>query len=128
MPASTPDGGVEADPEELRRSVLAAGPRWPGRGGARRCRRAGQSGRDGAGLGPGGREAAEPGDQLAGPPVGRDVRAAGRAAGGWPSITGLPLDPYFAAPKITWLRENRTADGVVTTTDSWLLARLGPGT
>ena len=43
------------------------------------------------------------------------------------AITGLPLDPYFAAPKMTWLRENLTADGVVTTTDTWLLARLGAG-
>jgi len=42
-------------------------------------------------------------------------------------ITGLPLDPYFAAPKMTWLRENWTSAGVVTTTDSWLLARLGAG-
>jgi glycerol kinase len=40
-------------------------------------------------------------------------------------VTGLPLDPYFAAPKMTWLRENRTAEGVATTTDTWLLARLG---
>jgi glycerol kinase len=56
-------------------------------------------------------------------------------------ITGLPLDPYFAAPKMTWLRENlgfgngkvggdgfgaRGGDNdvVVTTTDAWLLARL----
>jgi glycerol kinase len=42
-------------------------------------------------------------------------------------ITGLPLDPYFAAPKITWLRENVTTGGVVTTTDTWLLHRLGAG-
>jgi glycerol kinase len=42
-------------------------------------------------------------------------------------ITGLPLDPYFAAPKMTWLRENCTDSGVVTTTDTWLLARLGAG-
>jgi glycerol kinase len=41
------------------------------------------------------------------------------------AITGLPLDPYFAAPKMTWLRENYTGSGVVTTTDTWLLARLG---
>ena len=41
------------------------------------------------------------------------------------AITGLPLDPYFAAPKMTWLRENVTRDGVVTTTDTWLLHRLG---
>jgi glycerol kinase len=40
------------------------------------------------------------------------------------SLTGLELDPYFSAPKIAWLRENVTADGVVTTTDSWLLHRL----
>jgi glycerol kinase len=39
-------------------------------------------------------------------------------------ITGLPLDPYFAAPKMTWLRENLTRDGVVTTTDTWLVAKL----
>jgi len=43
------------------------------------------------------------------------------------AITGLPLDPYFAAPKMTWLRENMTGDGVVTTTDTWLLRRLGAG-
>ena len=49
------------------------------------------------------------------------------AAGRLAAITGLPLDPYFAAPKMTWLRENLTAEGVVTTTDTWLLARLGAG-
>ena len=39
-------------------------------------------------------------------------------------ITGLPLDPYFAAPKMAWLRQHGTTDGVVTTSDSWLLHRL----
>jgi glycerol kinase len=48
-------------------------------------------------------------------------------AGRLAEITGLPLDPYFAAPKMTWLRETCTREGVVTTTDSWLLARLGAG-
>ncbi|HVM97924.1 MAG TPA: FGGY family carbohydrate kinase [Candidatus Acidoferrales bacterium] len=38
--------------------------------------------------------------------------------------TGLTLDPYFVAPKIVWLRENVTRDGVVTTTDTWLLHKL----
>jgi glycerol kinase len=38
--------------------------------------------------------------------------------------TGLPLDPYFAAPKMTWLRRHVTTDGVVTTSDAWLLHRL----
>ena len=31
--------------------------------------------------------------------------------------TGLVLDPYFSAPKMTWLRRHVTTDGVVTTTD-----------
>jgi glycerol kinase len=38
--------------------------------------------------------------------------------------TGLVLDPYFSAPKMRWLRENLTTDGVVTTTDTWLVHRL----
>jgi glycerol kinase len=40
------------------------------------------------------------------------------------AITGLSLDPYFAAPKMTWLRENLTREGVVTTSDSWLVHAL----
>ncbi|MBC3991564.1 carbohydrate kinase, partial [Streptomyces sp. AC563] len=39
-------------------------------------------------------------------------------------ITGLPLDPYFAAPKMAWLRRHLTRDGVVTTSDAWLVHRL----
>ncbi|MHB1596558.1 MAG: FGGY family carbohydrate kinase [Streptosporangiaceae bacterium] len=39
-------------------------------------------------------------------------------------ITGLPLDPYFAAPKMAWLRERSPRGGVITTTDSWLVHRL----
>ncbi|PAZ11424.1 carbohydrate kinase [Streptomyces sp. SA15] len=39
-------------------------------------------------------------------------------------LTGLPLDPYFAAPKMAWIRRHRTADGVVTTSDAWLVHRL----
>jgi len=38
--------------------------------------------------------------------------------------TGLVLDPYFSAPKMTWLRRHVTREGVVTTTDSWLLHQL----
>ena len=40
------------------------------------------------------------------------------------AITGLPLDPYFAAPKMRWLREQRTRAGVVTTSDAWLVHQL----
>ncbi|PWJ49534.1 glycerol kinase [Quadrisphaera granulorum] len=38
--------------------------------------------------------------------------------------TGLVLDPYFSAPKLTWLRRNATPAGVVTTSDTWLLHQL----
>jgi glycerol kinase len=40
------------------------------------------------------------------------------------TISGLPLDPYFSAPKLAWLRRNRTREGVVTTSDTWLLHAL----
>lgn len=40
------------------------------------------------------------------------------------SRTGLVLDPYFSAPKQTWIRRNLTTDGVVTTSDVWLLHQL----
>ena len=43
---------------------------------------------------------------------------------GWlTELTGLPLDPYFSAPKLSWLRSRSTAASV-TTTDTWLLHRL----
>jgi glycerol kinase len=38
--------------------------------------------------------------------------------------TGLVLDPYFSAPKMRWIRDRLTRDGVVTTSDTWLLHRL----
>ncbi len=37
------------------------------------------------------------------------------------AITGLSLDAYFAAPKMAWLRDHLTRDGVVTTSDVWLV-------
>ncbi|MEV0129299.1 FGGY family carbohydrate kinase [Dactylosporangium sp. NPDC050688] len=46
--------------------------------------------------------------------------SAGRVA----ALTGLVLDPYFSAPKMRWIRERLTTDGVVTTTDTWLVHRL----
>jgi glycerol kinase len=39
-------------------------------------------------------------------------------------LTGLPLDPYFAAPKMAWLRREQGDEGVVTTVDAWLNQRL----
>ncbi|MET9428986.1 MULTISPECIES: FGGY family carbohydrate kinase [unclassified Streptomyces] len=41
--------------------------------------------------------------------------------------TGLPLDPYFAAPKMAWIRRRLTREGVVTTSDVWLTHRLTGG-
>ena len=40
------------------------------------------------------------------------------------ALTGLELDPYFSAPKMRWLRDHLTTEGVVTTTDTWLVHRL----
>ncbi len=40
------------------------------------------------------------------------------------TLTGLELDPYFSAPKMRWLRDSLTTEGVVTTTDTWLVHRL----
>jgi glycerol kinase len=40
------------------------------------------------------------------------------------ALTGLVLDPYFSAPKMRWIRDELTGDGVVTTTDTWLVHRL----
>jgi glycerol kinase len=50
----------------------------------------------------------------------RRAGSAGRVA----ELTGLVLDPYFSAPKLAWLRENVTTDGVVTTSDVWLVHQL----
>ncbi len=38
--------------------------------------------------------------------------------------TGLVLDPYFSAPKAAWLRRHLTTEGVVTTSDVWLVQQL----
>ncbi len=127
-PRSLPDGGVEQDPAELLESVLAAGQAAvaAARAPAHALALANQG------------ETVLAWDRRTGRPltpaiVWQDRRSAGICtrlaghAGQLTAITGLPLDPYFAAPKMTWLRENLTRDGVVTTTDSWLLARLGAG-
>lgn len=119
---------VETDPEELYASVLAAGSKALASAGARAhaVALANQG------------ETVLAWDRATGQPlttaiVWQDRRSAGvcaRLAGSadrLADITGLRLDPYFAAPKMTWLRENLTGGGVVTTTDTWLLARLGAG-
>ena len=122
-----PDG-VEADPEELFASVVAAG---------RQALAAARAPAHAVALANQG-ETVLAWDRHTGAPLSPAIVWQDRRSGGvcarladrsaeLTAITGLPLDPYFAAPKMTWLRENLTADGTVTTTDSWLLARLGAG-
>jgi glycerol kinase len=124
--------GVEADPEELFDSVLAAG---------RRALAAAGAPAHAVALANQG-ETVLAWDRSTGTPLSPAIVWQDRRSGGvcarladraaeLAAITGLPLDPYFAAPKMTWLRENLTqpipGDGTVTTTDTWLLGRLGAG-
>ena len=119
------DGGVEQDPEALLASVLDAGAAALSRAGVPVVA---------IGLANQG-ETVLAWDPTTGRPLSaaiswQDRRAtavcgalAGRAER-LRHLTGLPLDPYFAAPKMRWLREQVTKAGVVTTTDTWLLHRL----
>jgi glycerol kinase len=126
-PVALDGGGVEQDPEELWTSLVAAGTSAVTASGATI---------DAVALANQG-ETVLAWDRASGTPlapalVWQDRRAssvcARLAAAGWDerlaALTGLELDPYFVAPKITWLREHVTAEGVATTTDTWLLHRL----
>jgi glycerol kinase len=120
-----PDG-VETDPEELYESVIGAGTQALAQA---------RAGADAVALANQG-ETVLAWDRRTGRPlspaiVWQDRRSAGvcqRLAGSaarLADVTGLHLDPYFAAPKMTWLAETLDPGGVITTTDTWLLARLG---
>ncbi|TVZ02608.1 carbohydrate kinase [Trebonia kvetii] len=122
--------GVEADPEELWSSVVSAGERA-----LAAARAAGHVPVHAVALANQG-ETVLAWDKASGRPLSRaivwqDRRSVGICerlsdqADDLRQVTGLPLDPYFAAPKMTWLRENVTDLGVITTTDTWLLHRLG---
>ncbi|MFF5438633.1 FGGY family carbohydrate kinase [Streptomyces achromogenes] len=124
-PRHLPGGLVEADPGELYGSVVEAG------------RRAlAEAGEDVVALG-----LANQGETVLAwdPATGRPLtdalvwqdRRAGTVcaeladhAEELRQLTGLPLDPYFAAPKMAWIRRHLTRDGVVTTSDAWLVHRL----
>ena len=119
--------GVETDPEELFASVVEAGAQALAAGGPAHAVALANQG-----------ETVLAWDRATGTPlspaiVWQDRRSAGVCgrladqAAELSAISGLPLDPYFAAPKMTWLRENLTTAGTVTTTDTWLLHRLGAG-
>jgi glycerol kinase len=109
--------GMEADPEELFGSVVAAGQQALAAAGGARAHAVALANQG---------ETVLAWDRRTGRPLTPAIVWPDRAAE-LAGITGLPLDPYFAAPKMTWLRENLTADGTVTTTDTWLLHRLGAG-
>ena len=124
-PAFLADGGVEQEPEALWTSVVEAG---------RAALAAARAPIVAIGLANQG-ETLLAWDRTTGTPLSQAIswqdRRAARvceALGGdaerLREITGLPLDPYFAAPKMRWLREHATRSGVVTTTDAWLLHRL----
>ncbi|MFF4717071.1 FGGY family carbohydrate kinase [Streptomyces eurythermus] len=124
-PRHLPGGLVEADPDELYDSVVEAG------------RRAlAEAGEDVVALGLANQgETVLAWDPATGRPltdalVWQDRRAdtvcaelSGHAEE-LRELTGLPLDPYFAAPKMAWIRRHLTRDGVVTTSDAWLVHRL----
>ncbi len=124
-PVAVPNGGVEQDPEQLWDSVCASGRDALARSGG---------GVTAVGFANQG-ETVLAWDRGTGRPLSsaiswQDRRAtavcvamAGQAEQ-LNRTTGLPLDPYFAAPKMAWLRRNVTNEGVVTTSDTWLLHRL----
>ncbi|GAA4057157.1 FGGY family carbohydrate kinase [Actinomadura miaoliensis] len=124
-PRYLPGGGVEQDPGELLDSVLESGRRAVAEAGARvDCVTLANQGETVLAWDP------RTGEPLTQAIVWQDRRAAGICAERDGSAelvrdrTGLVLDPYFSAPKMRWIRENLTGDGVVTTTDSWLVHRL----
>ncbi len=119
------DGGVEQDPQTLLESVLTAGRRAL----AEAKRPVGVIALANQG------ETVLAWDRDSGRPLSPAIVWQDRRAGELTAAlaehadmlaarTGLVLDPYFSAPKMAWLRRNLTTDGVVTTTDSWLIHHL----
>ena len=118
-------GGVEQDPQELLESVLDTG-----------RRAVAEAGRTVVAISLANQgETVLAWDPATGQPhspaiVWQDRRSEGLVAeladaADWVAQrTGLVLDPYFSAPKMAWLRRNVTTEGIVTTTDSWLIHRL----
>ena len=123
--AALPGGGMEQDPEEIWRTVLGAGTEATARSGRRI---------DAVALATQG-ESVMASDPDTGAPLSalitwQDRRAEGICrtldshAGRLAEATGLRLSSYFTAPKLAWLREDVTRDGVVSTIDAWLLNRM----
>lgn len=124
-PSYLPEGGVEQDPAALLESVVATG---------RRALAATTASVDAVALANQG-ETVLAWDRGSGRPltpaiVWQDRRAEALCAersGAADFVarrTGLVLDPYFSAPKMRWVRDHLTRDGVVTTSDAWLVHQL----
>lgn len=124
-PAYPAPGAVEQDPAELLASVLEAGQRAVAEAGAPVAAVA--LANQGETVLAWDRETGEP---LTTAVVWQDSRAQEVCDELRPHAdvvaarTGLVLDPYFSAPKMAWVRRHLTRDGVVTTTDAWLVHRL----
>jgi glycerol kinase len=125
-PKAGAGGAVEQDPQELLDSIVAAG---------RTALDAAGEPVDAVGLGNQG-ETVLRWDRSTGRPFGpalswQDRRAVtvtnelAEHADRLTEITGLPLDPYFAAPKMTWLRRrDGTGEGVISGIDAWVNHQL----
>ena len=124
-PHSAAGGAVEQDPEELFQSIVTAG---------RAALAAAGTEVQAVGIANQG-ETVLRWDRETGKPFGpalswQDRRAATitreleQHADRLTELTGLPLDPYFAAPKMTWLRREAGEEGVITMVDAWLNWRL----
>jgi glycerol kinase len=124
-PEAKSGGAVEQDPQELLESIVAAG---------RAALAAAGVAVEAVGIANQG-ETVLRWDRESGQPFGQalswqDRRAAPIAreleghADRLTEITGLPLDPYFAAPKMTWLRRETGDEGVITMIDAWLNQQL----
>jgi glycerol kinase len=124
-PEAKAGGAVEQDPQELLESIVTAG---------RAALAAAGVAVEAVGIANQG-ETVLRWDRGSGKPFGpalswQDRRAAPIAreleshADRLTEITGLPLDPYFAAPKMTWLRRETGDEGVITMIDAWLNQQL----
>ena len=123
-PTPVGNGGVQQDPEELLSSIVNAG---------RAALAAASSPVHAVGIANQGETAVawRAGGEAVHPAISwQDRRASvvtnrlGASAARLRAITGLPLDPYFTAPKLTWLRERVDAGVRVSGIDAWLNYRL----
>jgi len=124
-PDYLPGGGVEQDPGELLESVLAAG---------RQAVDAARVPIDAVALANQG-ETVLAWDPKTGAPLTRAIvwqdsrsqEICDELAGSADLVaerSGLVLDPFFSAPKMAWVRRHLTGEGVVTTSDAWLVHAL----